>query len=325
MNILRLEAKHKVFETYSFEKIVFKYDNIQINIELSDKKLIIILCGRKSINKIKNVLFKLYDLVFLILGSFPLIESVFINDKKIDISDWVRKFKTSMHFVEKEAMLCEISSKIINAEALDRMGCINRNVLSSMEYIVSEYYEHMVSNHRIELMTHTIDGFLRHTNQYDALLKELKNKNSKKNRIDYIESVERVFRIFFFYHRKNNAQILQCVHIKNKCEFLQIISDTRNDFTHFLENKEHRLIKGRDMVYFIDLIFLANRLFILKEILYLPIMDEQVEEYMYILHDWIDEIVNGRSDRIKSKRYRQLVRIKEANDFYKEIYNEFAK
>ena len=52
MNILRLEAKHKVFETYSFEKIVFKYDNIQINIELSDKKLIIILCGRKSINKI---------------------------------------------------------------------------------------------------------------------------------------------------------------------------------------------------------------------------------------------------------------------------------
>lgn len=322
MNNLRLEAKHILVETYPFDNIVFKYNNIKINIECSNEKLIIMLCGRKSIRKIEAVLFRIYDLLFLILGSFPKMESVFINNNQIDISKLVRKFVSATHFMEQEAILCEISSKTINENMLDKLEMINSNVLSSMEYIVSEYYGHMVTNHRIELMTHTIDGFLRHTQEYCVLIKELKNKNPKKNRIDYIDSVERVFRRFFFYHRKYNVQLLRCMHIKNKYEFLQIIADTRNDFTHFLENKEHRLIKGKDMVYFIDLIFIANRLFLIEEVLNLPIVGDQVKEYMYIMHDWIDELVNNRNDRIKSKRYKRVENAKKMNAFLKDICDE---
>ena len=104
--------------------------------------------------------------------------------------------------------------------------------------------------------------------------------------------------------------------------FLQIIADTRNDFSHFLENKEYRLIKGKDMVYFIDVIFIANRLFLIEEILNIPIINEQVKEYMYIMHDWVDDIVNDRNDRIKSKRYKLVENAKKMNDIIKDIYKE---
>jgi len=77
------------------------------------------------------------------------------------------------------------------------------------------------------------------------------------------------------------------------------------------------------MVYFIDLIFLANRLFILKEILNLPVIDEQVKEYMYILHDWIDSIVNKKNDRTKSKRYKQVEKAKGFNKFFEEICEKY--
>ena len=63
------------------------------------------------------------------------------------------------------------------------------------------------------------------------------------------------------------------------------------------------------MVYFIDLIFYAERLFILEEVLEIKISELQVKEYMSILHDWIDEIVNKRDDRIKSKRYKIGIRL----------------
>jgi len=219
--------------------------------------------------------------------------------------------------------LCEISIDTVNAHTLSRMVNIHNQTLSSLEYIVADYYSHIVTNHRIELMTHTIDGFLRHTKENDLLLQELKAKYPKKKKVDYIESVERVFRCFFYYHRKNNVQILDCIHLKNKQAFYEVIADTRNDFTHFVESKEHRLIKGRDMVYFIDLIFLANRLFILKEILNLPVIDEQVKEYMYILHDWIDSIVNKKNDRTKSKRYKQVEKAKGFNKFFEEICEKY--
>ena len=319
MNSVKVITSHKAFETYCFKTFEFQYDNVKINISLNEKKLVIALFGRKSAKKIMDIFFRVYDLIFLILGGFPERESVIVNDIEIDTSKWVRKYHTSSHYIEREARLCEISIDTVNAYTLSRMVNIHNQTLSSLEYIVSDYYSHIVTNHRIELMTHTIDGFLIHTKENDLLLQELKAKYPQKKKVNYIESVERVFRCFFYYHRKNNVQILDCIHLKNKQEFYEVIADTRNDFTHFLENKEHRLIKGRDMVYFIDLIFLANRLFMLKEILNLPVIDEQVKEYMYILHDWIDSIVNKKNDRTKSKRYKQVEKAKESNKFFEEI------
>ena len=52
-------------------------------------------------------------------------------------------------------------------------------------------------------------------------------------------------------------------------------------------------------------------------------MDLQIKEYMYILHDWIDEMVNGRTDRIQSVRYKKVVNAKEINKFLAELQEKY--
>lgn len=283
MNNINIMAVHKSFETYFFEPFAFSYQNVLIKIEMHDKKMILEFRGRKSIKKIMMVFYKVYDLLFLILGAFPKRECVLVNDVELDTSKWVRKYETAQHYIESESRLCEISLKTINESILDKMSDIHSQTLSSVEYIVCEYYSHVVTDHRIELMTHTIDGFLRHTAIYKQLLQQLKKNNPKLSKVNYIECVKRLFICFFSLHRKYNCEIIKCIHIQNKQEFYNIIADTRNDFSHFLESKKYRLIKGSDMVYFIDLIFYAERLFLLIEILGISISNVQAREYMYIL------------------------------------------
>ena len=91
--------------------------------------------------------------------------------------------------------------------------------------------------------------------------------------------------------------------------FYKTVTDTRNDFSHLLGKKKNRLISGGDMVYYMDLIFIAERLFILDEILNLRLNESMIQEYMYIMHDWIDEVVNNRKNRIKSKRYINIQKL----------------
>lgn len=315
MNTIKFIGRHKTFETYFFEKFHFTYQNVLIRLEVQDKKLLVELEGEETNEKMLKIFCKLYDLLFLILGAFPQRECILINGIEEDTGKWVRKYDTAVCYDEKESRLCELSLQTIDGYVLSRMADVHHQTLSSVEFIVCEYYRHVVTNHRIELMTHTIDGFLRHTAFYSQLLQQIKNKNPKRWKVDYIESVEWLFKKFFYYHRKFNCQILGCMHIKNERRFYEMVADTRNDFSHFLEDKKYRLLQGSDMAYFIDLIFYAERLFIVTELLGLKVSEEQVKEYLYILHDWIDECVNQRSDRIKSKRYQEIMRAKEWNTF----------
>lgn len=319
MNTFKVIAEHKVFSTYFFEPFEFTYQNVVIRLELQQKKLIMTLQGRKSIKKIKKIFFELYDLLFLILGGFPKRICVLENNLSCDTTKWLGRFDTSSHYMEDDARLCEISLNTINENVLDKMSNVHYQSLSSIEYIVSENYKPMITNHKIELMAHTIEGLLRHTSIYNQLFQQLKRNNPRKQKIDYIEIVERLFTCFFSLHRKYKGEILNCIHVKNKHEFFEIIADTRNDFSHFLEKKQHRLIKGKDMIYFIDLIFYAERLFVLKEILEISISGLEAKEYMFVLHDWIDELVNKRTDRIKSKRYKKALRIEEGRAEWNEV------
>ncbi len=319
MNTLKVTTVHRTFETYFFEAFNFSYYNVMIKLAIQDGKLVITIDGEKAFEEILKIFYKVYNLLFLILGGFPKVESLLENNVKLDTREWVKKYDTDSHFMISEARLCEMSLKTINKTILDKMSDVHHQTLSSVEYIVCEYYSHIVTNHRIELISHTIDGFLEHTIFYNQLLQQLKKSNPKKRKVDYIESVERLFTCFIKLHQKYDCQILDCIHVQNEHEFYEIIADTRNDFSHFLESKSHRLIKGSDMVYFIDLIFYAERLFILTEIFGISISDVQAKEYMYILHDWIDEIVNQRSDRIKSERYKKVLKAREFNKVLNDI------
>lgn len=308
MNNIKAVLHHEAFCNENIETFEFVYLNTNVKISINDNKLLIELISRKKEKRLLQQFIEIYDLMFLILGAYPDIVSLLYNGCKVDTSMWARKYKTSSHFHLAEASICDISLNNINSETLRRMRNVHKQSLSSIAYIVSDYYKHIVANHRMVLATHTIDGFFKHTKIYDNLLLQ-KQKTSNCRKIDYIENVGRIFKVFFKYHRKFNCEILNIIRITKK-QLCEIISDTRNDFSHLLEKKTNRLVSGKEMLYFIDFIFYAERLFILNELLELNLNEAMVQEYLYILHDWIDEIENNKIDRIKSKRYKKKTIIK---------------
>jgi hypothetical protein len=321
MNSIKAVLTHKSFCNQNIEPFDFVYMNTTVKFSINDNRLIIELIGRKKEKRLFDQFFELYDLLFLMLGAYPVRENMICNGNEVDTSDWTRKYTTSSHFNEAEAIICDITPVNINGKNLMKMQSVHKQSLSSIAYIVSEYYEHVVANHRVELASHTIDGFFMHTNFYNLLRVEIKTKEPKRKDTYYVENVERLFKLFFTYHRKYNCEILKHLGIKKK-DFCDIIADTRNDFSHLLEKKPKRLVDGTDMVYFIDLIFYAERLFLLVELLELEVNETMIQEYLYIMHDWIDEIVNNRKDRIKSKHYRMVEEVYQFNKMIEEIQNQ---
>ena len=102
MNTLKIVAWHKAFKTYYFQPFEFTYQNITIRLEIKNRKIIITLSGRKSIEEIWKIYFKVYDLLFLFLGAFPKQERVLANDVEINMSERIRKYDTSSVYIEKE-------------------------------------------------------------------------------------------------------------------------------------------------------------------------------------------------------------------------------
>ncbi len=74
---------------------------------------------------------------------------------------------------------------------------IHKQSIASISYIVSEYYEHVVTNHRIELITHTIDGIFMHSIYYKELL-DMKRLQNLKVVIRHIMKMLNVCLDYFF-------------------------------------------------------------------------------------------------------------------------------
>lgn len=307
MNFIRAELIHKAFLMQPIKAFSFVHYNTNIKVSKNNDCLVVELVGRRGQKGLLEIFHDLYDLLFLMLGAYPIRQNLTYNDKAIDTSEWVGRYMTATHFNETEAAFGDITIENINSNSLINIKKVHMQSLSSLSHIVSKYYEHVVTNHKIELMLHTIDGFFIHSIYYDELLQK-KRQKAKCNDTKYNENVERVFKQFFYYHRKYNCEILSVLGITKKI-FYKTVTDTRNDFSHLLGKKKNRLISGGDMVYYMDLIFIAERLFILDEILNLRSNESMIQEYMYIMHDWIDEVVNNRKNRIKSKRYINIQKL----------------
>lgn len=105
----------------------------------------------------------------------------------------------SKHFIEQEAAFCDITVENINSKSLMNIDNIHKQSIASISYIVSEYYEHVVTNHRIELITHTIDGIFMHSIYYKELLDMKRLQNSKSSVQTIMKMLNCVFRLFFYY------------------------------------------------------------------------------------------------------------------------------
>lgn len=145
MNAIGIIAEHTAFDVYRFQKFEFCYKNVKIGLNCPNGKLEIQLSSRKSIDKIFITFHLLFDLLFLILGGYPIIREVLTNGEKMDISDWSRKYDTSSQFMKRDLRVAEVSINNINANTLGLLETVHHRSLYSLQYLVCKEYEHIVT------------------------------------------------------------------------------------------------------------------------------------------------------------------------------------
>ena len=109
---------------------------------------------------------------------------------------------------------------------------------------------------------------------------------------------------FFNYHRKFNCAILNLLKV-NQFQFVQISADTRHWYSHFLAptQRVNRLKTGEEMLIWFDILQYAIRLMLISE-LYISVDSNIIQEYYYILHDWILNVKHNKADNVKSNAYK---------------------
>lgn len=301
--------KSKIISRHLTQKFVVKIDNCKIEMESNQQKLIIQICGKSGEEKIKKLLSDLENLIFFYIGSFPFMESLTINGHEIDISKRAAKYETSDNFLKDNLVICDINETTLNEQKIKELRKINSYPIYSFQCLLSKAYDHVITNHKMTLLLHVIEGLYeadRHTLQ--AVKQEIQNKypeSQKGNVGNYMAAVYSLCKKYFFnYHRKYACEIMPLLKV-TKYKFMARLSETRNWYSHFLNEskKPLRIVKGRDFIIYFELVYYMIRLSVIDRI-GAPIDESRVQEFYYTVHDWILAIIYDTDEPLKSNTYK---------------------
>ena len=303
MNTIEVKLTHKYFESHTIDAFSVTIENINVLISMAGKRLDLAISGRKKSTTLRKLFYDIYSLFFIYLGSFPRLEEMRENGANIDVSGFVSKYRSQGFFEREDAAVCEISPSTINEDKVIAFRSIKPLPLSSVEYIVSEDYAHIVVTHRITLLLQAIDGLVpkqsRKSVQHDFQKKYKQNANSDYKLAAYFLCRK----VFFYYHRKYNCEILGLLGVTQK-QFLDAVTDTRHWYTHFLNNneRENRLEGGSETLYYFVLLVFALRVMLVSQV-GVSIDEARVAEYYYLIHDWLIDTKHLKKT-YKSKTYK---------------------
>ena len=174
---------------------------------------------------------------------------------------------------------------------------------------LSKAYDHVITNHKMTLLLHVIDGLYEaDKHQLQAVKQEIKNKypESRKGNVgDYMAAVYSLCKKYFFsYHRKYACGIMPLLKVTSY-KFMARLSETRNWYSHFLSEskKPLRIVKGRDFIIYFELVCYMIRLSVIDRI-GVPISESRVQEFYYTVHDWILAIMYDADEPLKSNTYK---------------------
>lgn len=313
---------HKSFEFSNIKNFSVKISNNTVKLEKERGFIEIKISGHKNNEKIKIFFFELISMMFIYLGSFPKIEELKIGDEKIDINKYANKFISDSYFERRDSYICEISEETICEEKYNEFKKIPQLPIYSMQYLISKFYRQMNIVHKMTLLTHIIDGVAHVPTNKKQLKANLRAKYNIPLSVevgDYLIQTDIVMTPFFKLHSKYNCEII-IFFGKNRYNFLKIISDTRNWYSHFLKKtqKIDRLKNGMEMVIFFELIIFCLRIY-LCETMKIKLVEDNVKEYLYTIHDWILEIKYNKNAPLKSKTYRINRSMREMEEQLKEL------
>lgn len=303
-NSLRLELEHIFFERNRIDKILTKIDGMDVSIWQDGIKVFICIEGKCKIEKIENEGEDVLSILSICLGGYPGIIKKEKNGSVIDISNLAGKYRTWSYFQKNNLCICNIDNSVICQPVLDSYRVLSKLPIFSMQNLISENYQSIMSDHRITLLLHVIDGLV-NDSVIPQMTSELKNRYNFTDKVGtYKPKVYYLLKNYFFgYHRKFNCEILQLLHVNQK-QFIGIICDTRNWYSHFLKytTKKNRMHSGKEMLIYFEIIYYVLRLYLLDE-LKVEIDETQVREYFYCIHDWISEI-KEKNCAFKSNTYK---------------------
>lgn len=320
MNELKAEVRHKFFVVNKVDKFKTEIDSLDISIWSNSEILYIDICGRKAIEKIEDLVLELFSLFSLYLGGYPKIMKMEVNGQVMDTSMYVGKFDTWEYFIKSDLAICQINESTVNGDVLHNYRNLKQTPLYSMQYLVSSNYKHVIINHKITLLLHIIDGIVS-----DSIVKPMQTEIKSKYHVqgDKGKYKPKVYYLcknhFFNYHRKYNCEILSLLQV-TQYKFLQIVTDTRNWYSHFLsENKKlDRLKDGAEMLIYFEIVYYTIRLFLISEI-DVKANEEFVKEYFYSVHDWVLKIKYEKKSPLKSKTYKIAESFEEMRQMIEEI------
>ena len=308
MNNLNATVEHIAFIDYCVEKFDFQFDTCRIELYSSQEKLHISISGRKNLCKLESLFFRIVSLLFIYLGSSPKLCEIKENNSALETSLFSAKYIPSKTFYKKESFLCSINKKTLNSNILALFTVINETPIHSLQFLLSEAYDKMAMDHKITLLLHVIDGLVSDNNANNIknyLSTKYPAQYKNKNKADYFCSVYYVCKNYFFnYHRKFNCAILNLLKV-NQFQFVQISADTRHWYSHFLAptKRVNRLKTGEEMLIWFDILQYAIRLMLISE-LNISVDSNIIQEYYYILHDWILNVKHNKADNVKSNAYK---------------------
>ncbi len=306
----QLTAKYisKIFVQHSVMPFEVKIYNSRVAMRSDGNEFSINISGRKTSEKLYEIMVDIESLVFFYIGSFPLMTSLKINGENKDISKRVGKYHTSGSFLKQNLVICDISADTISEQKLQRFKQMNKMALFSLQFLVSDNYEHVITNHKMTLLLHIVQGI------YDDR-RCAQDKQAIKNKYpaatgtvgDYMASIYWLCNEYFFkYHSKFGCGILALLKV-NQYQFLCKLADTRNWYSHFLaeSKKPLRIRKGKDFIIYFEILCYAIRLSVIDE-LGTNLKEERIQEFYYTIHDWALEILYHRSEPLKSKTYKEI-------------------
>lgn len=252
-------------------------------------------------------------------------EKLWINEELENIACRVTKYKTSNEFLNENLVICEIDKNTILQQVFDKMRAMRDLPIYSLQFLVSEAYDHVITNHKMTLLLHIVDGIYdkkRLVNDRSEIRK--KYRASQKGKIgDYMAAVYWLCNNYFFkYHRKFGCEILPLLKV-TQYEFLERLSDTRNWYSHFLNNmrKVSRIKNGKEFIIYFELVCYMICLSIIDE-LKLFADEDKIKEFYYTVHDWILAIIYDRDSPLKSKTYKIAKSCEEFRSMSEKIQKE---
>lgn len=321
VNVLRCQLDHPLFRKNKIELFVTQIDNCVVTFKGNSDLFEMVITGKNKQKKMMSLTFDIFSLVWIYIGGFPKIKSITYNSKIIDFSGIVGKYRTDMYFQKPILCIINLSEDYISQVVMDRYRSLAKMPLYSMQYLISEDYKHVIVNHKITLLLHTIDGLV-DDSVVTCSAKDIKDKYHVKDYLGkYLPKVYYLCNNYFFkFHRKYNCEILSLLSV-NQFEFLKVITDTRNAYSHFLadEKKQHRLTKGVEMIIYFEIVLYALRIYLIEEKLHRAVDENNIREYYYIIHDWILDVQNNTSKPVKSKTYKINKGIREMELAFKQL------